>query len=169
MYKMIGSIVLFTVLIFSPVLQAKTLTAHIIAVIDGDTVKIRDAEGIKYLVSLSGVDAPEMMQAHGKVAKEYLCQLICDQDVVLSYNKLNTEGHALSSMHFNGNDVSLKMLEGGMAWQTIHDQEITSRHAFSDYARAENTARIQNIGLWQDGINISPWRWRQISQGSIWK
>jgi len=169
MHKLISYIAMFATLILSPLLHATNLTAHVTDVVDGDTVKVQDINGMKYLVSLSGVDAPEIMQAHGKVAKEYLCQLICDKDVVLSFNKLNTEGHVLSIVYLNGDDVSLILLKNGMAWQNIPDQEVISRYNYSNYARAENKARTQNAGLWRDGINISPWRWRQISQASIWE
>jgi len=169
MYRRISYLALLMALLCSPLLHAEVLPAHIIKVIDGDTVKVQDANGMKYLVSLSGVDAPEIMQAHGKVAKEYLCQLICDKEVVLSFNKLNTEGHVLSTVYLNGADISLVMLKNGMAWQNMRDQEVISRHHYSNYARAENNARIMNAGLWHDGINISPWRWRQISQASIWE
>jgi len=169
MYKRIYHLALFTTLFFSSLVHAAVVPVHIVGVIDGDTVKVQDHNGIKYLVSLSGVDAPEITQAHGKVAKEYLCQLICDKDVVLSFNKLNTKGHVLSIVYLNGDDISLVMLKNGMAWQNMPDKKVISRYNYSNYARAENNARIQNAGLWRDGINISPWRWRQISQASIWE
>ena len=87
----INYLILLATLIFSPLLHAEILPAHIIAVIDGDTVRVQDKNGVKYMVSLTGVDAPEIMQAHGKTAKDQLCKLICGKDVVLSFNKLNTE------------------------------------------------------------------------------
>ena len=168
MHKLIHYIALFATLIFSSYIHATILPAHIISVVDGDTVKVQDANGMKYLVSLSGIDAPEITQAHGKVAKEYLCQLICDKDVTLSFNKLNTNGEVLSIVFLNGKDVSLVMLKNGMAWQDVGDKKALSNATYSNYARVENNARIQNAGLWQEGINISPWRWRQITQAEIW-
>jgi len=164
----IDCLILLATLIFTPILHAEILPAHIIAVIDGDTVRVQDKNGMKYLVSLNGVDAPEMMQAHGKTAKDQLCKLICDKDVVLSFNKLNTEGHVLSTMYLDDKDINKAMLEKGMAWQNIIDKEAISRQRYSTYARAENSARIKSIGLWQE-INVAPWRWRQISQASVWE
>jgi len=169
MHKQIRFLALFATLVFSPLILATAIPVHIIGVIDGDTIKVRDSGGMKYLVSLSGVDAPEISQSHGKVAKEYLCQLICDKDVTITYNKLNNRGEVLSIVTLNGKDISLVMLKNGMAWQDIDDDQVVSRHNYRDYARAENSARIQNAGLWNEGINISPWRWRQISQSSIWE
>lgn len=168
MDKRIQFMAMFATLIFSSFIHATILPVHIISAVDGDTIKVQDASGMKYLVSLSGVDAPEITQAHGKVAKEYLCQLICDKDVILSFNKLNTKGEVLSVVFLNGKDVSLIMLKNGMAWQDIGDKEVLSSANYSNYARVENIARIQNAGLWQEGINVSPWRWRQITQAEIW-
>jgi len=169
MSKRINYLLLLTTLLFSPLLHAEILPAHVVGVIDGDTVKVKDQNGIKYIVSLTGVDAPEIMQAHGRIAKEQLCKMICGKDVLLSYNKLNTDGHVLSTMYLDQANINQVILEKGMAWQNTIDKKSVSRQHYSKYARAENKARVQNIGLWQDGIAMSPWRWRQISQGTVWE
>ena len=170
MIKLIGHLIfsLFAMLMFTMPVQAEVSQARIIKVVDGDTVKVRDLEGLKYLVSLSGVDAPEVSQAQGKAAKDYLCSVICGKDVVINFNKLNTEGHVLAVMYLGDTEVNLKMLEGGMAWQDFHDMEVVSGTRNQRYAHAESNARRQGAGLWQDDLVISPWRYREISQVSLW-
>jgi len=154
---------ILSALLFPALLMAQTLPVHIIAIVDGDTVKVKDKNGVKYIVSLSGVDAPEIQQDYGTISKDELCKLICDQEVVLSYNKLNTQGHVLSTVYLNGIDVNHEMLERGMAWQKMNDKDTTSRQHYNSYAKAENSARVKNVGLWKSSMNVSPWRWRQIN------
>ena len=116
MYTRISSLMMFVALIFPTMSHAEIMQARIISVVDGDTIKILDDNNIKYVVSLSGIDAPEITQANGKASKNYLCKLICDKDVVLSYNKLNTRGHPLSTVYLDKANINLIMLEKGMAW-----------------------------------------------------
>lgn len=162
-------LILISALVFPALLHAQTLPVQIISIVDGDTIKVQDKNGAKYTVSMSGIDAPEMSQAYGKESKDALCKLICDKDVVLSYNKLNTKGHVLSTVYLNGIDINRIMLNKGMVWQKISDKGALSRYNFHNYAQAENSARIQNLGLWQDGMVIAPWRWRQINQVAAWE
>lgn len=169
MYTLIRYLMLslFATLLFSTPLHAEVSQARIIAVVDGDTVKVRDLGGLKYLVSLSGVDAPEIAQVQGKAAKDYLCSVICGKDVVINFNKLNTEGHVLAVMYLDEADVNLIMLENGMAWQDMNDMEVVSGNHNHRYAHAESSARRKSAGLWQDDMVVAPWRYREISQAAL--
>ena len=169
MYTLVRNLMLslLAALVFSTPLHAEVAQARIISVIDGDTVKVRDLGGMKYLVSLSGVDAPEIAQVKGRAAKDYLCSVICGKDVTIDSNKLNIDGHVLAVVYLDNTDVNQVMLEGGMAWQDMDDKGVLSSQHYRSYAHAESVARRQGAGLWKDNMVVAPWRFREISQAAL--
>ncbi|MGB1311534.1 MAG: thermonuclease family protein [Leucothrix sp.] len=60
---------------------ACTLKAKIIKVIDGDTVKVLDANKKTHKIRLAGIDAPERKQAYGKAATKFLAKLVNQKTV----------------------------------------------------------------------------------------
>ncbi|GAB2587515.1 hypothetical protein GCM10027034_19860 [Ramlibacter solisilvae] len=51
---------------------AETLNSIVIAVADGDTITVLDAQRIQHKVRLAGIDAPEKKQDFGQLAKQNL-------------------------------------------------------------------------------------------------
>lgn len=171
MVKQMGRLVMSVAVMWacSFALQAEQIDVHVLGVVDGDTVKIRDENGVKYYVTLSGVDAPELPQAHGRAAKDFLCWMVCGRDVTLQFNKMNPQGHVIGSLSLGEDDVNAALLRNGMAWHDMNNDQSTSRAEYGRYARAESEARKAGAGLWQDGVGVvAPWRWRRIAKLDLW-
>jgi len=66
---------------------ACTLKAKIIKVIDGDTVKVLDANKKTHKIRLAGIDAPERKQAYGKAATKFLAKLVNQKTVCVDWQK----------------------------------------------------------------------------------
>ena len=60
---------LFIVLCLATCVQAAGLRGRVVAVFDGDTVTVLDAERRQYKVRLAGIDAPEKAEPFGQTLK----------------------------------------------------------------------------------------------------
>ena len=58
------------------VAHADVLLGHVVAVSDGDTITLLDANKQRHVIRLMGIDAPEKAQAYGQKAKESLSDLV---------------------------------------------------------------------------------------------
>lgn len=60
---------------------ASEITGRVVAVLDGDTIKVLDSSNTQYRIRLSGVDAPEKKQAYGQVSKQSLSDMVYNKAV----------------------------------------------------------------------------------------
>ena len=142
--------------------------AHVVRIIDGDTIDVLDSNGNKLRIRLLGIDTPEQKQRFGNKATLYLKKIINKMPVTIisspDKNKpytLDYYKRILGKIILNGNDINLEMIKKGMAWhfkKYKKNQPIVDRHS---YNRAENEAREKKIGLWSENNPLQPWKWRQ--------
>lgn len=113
-------------------------------VIDGDSFEVSDGRRIRLL----GVDAPELENCMGALAKETLTGLISGRIVRLSDQVKDDYGRILSNVFSGGTFVNKEMVESGLGKYTLgknkyHDEmrgvfnlaRETNRGIFSDYCR----------------------------------
>jgi len=138
-----------------------TLTGRVVSVADGDTVTVLDADNAQHRIRLSGIDAPESHQAFGARAKQNLSALVFGKDVTVLYSKTDQYGRLVGKVIVDGQDVNLAQVRAGLAW---HYKEYQREQAPEDrevYARAEEEARAQHFGLWQDPNPLEPSQFRR--------
>ena len=140
--------------------QAADLRGMVVAVSDGDTVTVLNAERHQYQVRLAGIDAPEKAQAFGQASKISLSDQIFEREVAVTWDKRDRYGRIIGKISVDHRDVCLEQIRRGMAWhykQYARDQAPDDRGA---YAEAEVAARAAGVGLWRDVAPIPPWEWR---------
>ncbi len=140
---------------------ADTLSGRVVGVSDGDTVTILDASKRTHKVRLLGIDSPEKKQPFGERAKQSLSDLVFNKQVTVEGSKQDRYGRDLGKIVLDGQDINLEQIRRGMAWhykQYARDQSPQDRLA---YAEAENAARQQRAGLWQDNHPVPPWSFRR--------
>jgi endonuclease YncB( thermonuclease family) len=133
-------------------------------VFDGDTFEFQH-DGRAYRARLSGIDAPERGQDHADQAGKALKTWTQGQWVRIEVLKFDPYKRLvckvlLEHSQYSG-DVSLRLLEQGLAWhfkryvkdQTQEDQQL--------YARAEIQARAAHLGLWSGPQPLAPWSFRE--------
>lgn len=77
-----GKLALAALLLFASYnSNAETLTGRIVAIADGDTVTLLDANKQQHKIRLSGIDAPEHKQAFGNVSRQHLAGLVFGKQV----------------------------------------------------------------------------------------
>ena len=139
---------------------AATVTGQVVGVVDGDTIKLLDADQRQHTIRLSGIDAPEKKQAFGQRSKASLSQLVFGQYVQVETGKSDRYGRSLGKVLLAGEDVNLEQLRRGLAWhykKYANQQPAPERAA---YLLAENLARQAEEGLWQDPHPVAPWTFR---------
>jgi endonuclease YncB( thermonuclease family) len=149
---------------------AEQLTGKVVGVSDGDTITILDQNNQQHKIRVGGIDAPELKQAFGNVAKKNLSDLVFNQTVLVEWNKTDKYKRIVGKVLAPptdcpicpaDRDVGLAQVEAGMAWwyreyrkeQTLEDQGY--------YEFAEFVSRREQRGLWQDEEPLPPWEWRK--------
>jgi micrococcal nuclease len=139
----------------------QTLAApyELIQVYDGDTVKLRDADG-EFKLRITDIDAPERNQAYGKKSRRALAQLCKGRDILVTAQLTGMDKYQryLGRLQCNQIDASIYLTERGLAW---HNSKYSSD--VSIY-QAQQQAQFNKIGLWQEPNPIPPWVWRQQHQ-----
>jgi len=122
--------------------------------IDGDTLRVRDADDKLQRVRILGIDAPENGQPFFAAARDHLGKLTAGREVEIAPRGADESGRTVARVRMNGNDVAIDMLGAGLAWFQKADTDEVALES------EERRARARNLGLWIDKDPISPWDWR---------
>lgn len=144
--------------------HGKTIVGQVVAVSDGDTIKVLDDTKKLFVIRLMGIDAPEKAQAFGQRSKQSLSELVFHSRVEVQWNKHDRYARVVGKvLRTDGTDVCLEQISRGMAWhykQYASEQLVEDRHK---YDQAERASRDARIGLWVDDQPTPPWAWRRES------
>ena len=144
----------------------KYVSGKVVKIVDGDTITILDSTNAQHKIRLAGIDAPEHNQAFGQVSKDNLAGLVFGKLVAIEYDKVDRWGRLVGKVGIEGNDECLEQIKAGLAW---HYKEYAREQSPADqklYANAEQEARQQKRGLWQDSNPTAPWDFRHHATGS---
>lgn len=114
----------------------------------------------KLAVSLEGVDAPELKQEYGDVARQHLETLILLKEVEVDFTEMKPTS-VVGRVIWNHTDVGLQVIRDGVAWYDRNNNHHLSEAERRVYAEAEQAARKEQRGLWHDGSPMPPWEWRR--------
>lgn len=142
----------------------------VVAVTDGDTIRVLDADQVLYKVRLSGIDAPEKAQPFGNASRKHLASLLAGKTVQVEFTKTDRYGRVLGKVWVQPPDcpgcektldANHAQIVAGMAWWYQYyasDQPPVDREL---YKSAVNEARAGRVGLWREPDAIPPWAWRR--------
>lgn len=143
------------------VCQAAEIQGRVIAITDGDTIKVLDVNSIQHDIRLTGIDAPERKQAFGTASKRSLSDMVYGQQVTVITHKTDRYGRQVGTVLLGLEDVNRKQVEQGMAWfyrQYARELSPADRVA---YDQAETEAKHAKRGLWADKVPTPPWLFRK--------
>ena len=145
--------------------QQQGLSATVLSVGDGDTIRVRQA-GRAVTVRLACIDAPENAQSpHGKQARSYLQQrLPVGREVRLEVKTTDRYGRSVAEVISDIN-INLALVEDGQAF--AYRQYLSGCDA-KEYLDAEYRASRRRYGVWQveDGIT-RPWDFRKGRSSAV--
>ena len=151
-------------IVFTSLVQARTLVGQVVGVTDGDTITVLDAGHTQYKVRLAGIDAPEKKQAFGQVSKKSLSDLVYEKVVSVEYSKQDRYGRIVGKVLVKGVDANLEQVKRGMAWfykKYQNEQPLQDR---LDYLHAQEFAEKERIGLWVGNDPVAPWDFRKTER-----
>ncbi len=135
---------------------AESLTGKVVKVADGDSITVLDSTNTQHRIRLQGIDAPERKQAFGNASKKHLASLVAGKKVTVKWGKRDRYGRIVGFVIVDGQDVNLVQVKTGMAWFYRYYQRELSPEDRRRYAKAENQARTDRLGLWQDKNPMPP-------------
>lgn len=131
-------------------------------VVDGDTVKVRVADGEPpKAIRLDGIDAPEICQSGGAAARQALRRQVLNRQVTLLVSRQDAYGRELATVLLDGEDVGRRLVLLGHAWSYRFQGNA------GPYEREELAARAAGRGLFAQGEPEQPRDFR-LRRGSCY-
>jgi endonuclease YncB( thermonuclease family) len=163
-----GLLLLITLLLSPPALA--DISGRVVAVTDGDTIKVLDADNVQYKVRLKGIDAPEQGQPFGKASRNHLAFMVAGKEVRVVSSGEDRYGRVLGKVWVQPADcpscgktldANYAQVLAGMAWWYRYYASEQSAEDRGRYESAEDEARARGWGLWADPDPVSPYEWRK--------
>ncbi|MFA6523743.1 MAG: thermonuclease family protein [Candidatus Peribacteraceae bacterium] len=132
---------------------ASRVTAHVVNVVDGDTIDVRMPGGSRERVRIVGIDTPETkdprkpVQCFGKEASDRMKEILLGNDVVLEKKPDENKdkyGRLLRYVSLNGEDVGASLIRDGYAFS----YKVFPHPRLELYNALERKAEEEEAGLW---------------------
>ena len=141
----------------SAAVSSATVEGEVVAITDGDTIKILTPTKQQIKVRLADIDTPERGQPYGRKARQVLGEKIHRRQVDVEEVTIDRYQRLVGRVFLDGRNINAEMVEDGAAWVY---------RKYSDdpqLLRLESQAREQGRGLWalQPDQRIPPWEWRK--------
>jgi endonuclease YncB( thermonuclease family) len=147
--------------------EIKIIRGRVTFIYDGDTIRVRDAQGEFHVVRLQGIDAPEDRQNYSKQSRKSLSSIIISKWVRVAYSKKDADGRLVGVVYLGKADVNLKQIEAGAAWHYKRFAGEQTAQERERYAQAELTARAERKGLWRAPDPTPPWEYGRSQSKAI--
>lgn len=154
----------FSLLLFISNMTFADLVGKVVVIIDGDTIRVLDIDGVEHTVRLSAIDAPQKGQPFASESSEYLASLVASQIVTVESTSNDRLGQIIGKVLVDGNDVNLALVKRGYAWWYRDFQSEQSWEDKEAYEAAETSARKLKIGLWSDPRSVNPKLWKKMQK-----
>ena len=151
------------------------INGKVVAVTDGDTIRVLDANRVQHKIRLAGIDAPERGQPFGNASRKYLASLVAGKAVRIESTKKDRYGRVLGKVWVQPRDcpscgktlnANHAQILAGMAWRYLDYVKDLSPEDRGRYESAEAEARKRKRGLWSEANAIPPWAWRRGQRNS---
>ncbi|HEX5337444.1 MAG TPA: thermonuclease family protein [Gallionella sp.] len=134
--------------------QASEFTAKVIAVLDGDTVLVKRANGVSK-IRLAEIDAPEKAQTFGETSRRSLSDMVLGKQVKVVSQAIDQYGRMVAHLSADGLNVNAEQIRRGMAWEYSHF------HSNRELIALQEDAKRAPRGLWALSNPTPPWEWRK--------
>lgn len=135
-----------------------TLVCLVIAITDGDTLKVRCGDPGAYqqiTIRLGAIDAPEKKMPFGQRSKQALSELCYQVQATVSPQTKDRYGRMVADVSCAGKDVGAEQVRTGMAW--VYDKYAKG---YGHLYPLQTAARAAHAGLWSEASPQPPWEWR---------
>lgn len=120
-------------------------------VADGDTVHVLPLRGgVPVKVRIHGIDAPEICQPGGTVARDAMVQRVQGRKVVVYVRAHDKFGRAVARVTQGGEDIGQMLVRQGLAWAYDY------RTGAGPYAAWQRHAQASGVGVFAMGNPVEP-------------
>lgn len=140
--------------LFGAAAHPELIRGRVVSVHDGDTLTVLEGK-TQYKIRLDGIDAPELSQAYGRVAKDFASKFAFGKTVEVKVSGVDRYGRYLGEVFVDGRSLNRELLKAGLAW---HYKQYSKD---ATLAALENSARGGRLGLWKDAHPQAPWDYRK--------
>ncbi len=158
-FRLIGVAALLLAQMSLPVF-ANNLTATVVSVGDGDTIRVRTGNKT-VTVRLACIDAPEMKQnPWGQQSSARLKQLLpVGQAITLRSVETDKYKRLVAEVFVGNRSVNVSMVQEGQA--VVYRQYLKGCPQSKDsLLQGENTAKQQRLAFWSQANPVMPWDFR---------
>jgi endonuclease YncB( thermonuclease family) len=138
--------------------MVEALLCLVVAVTDGDTIKVRcGSEGAyeQVKIRLSEIDAPEKKQPFGERSKQSLSDICFSKQATIKPLTKDRYGRTVARVICEGTDANHEQIQHNMAW--VYDKYVTDKSLYT----VQDSAKQAGRGLWADTAPPPPWEWRK--------
>ena len=145
-------------MVLSTAVSSATVEGQVVAITDGDTIKILTATKQQIKVRLADIDTPERGQPYGRKARQVLGDKIHRRQVEVEEVTTDRYQRLVGRVFLDGRNINAEMVEDGAAW--VYRKYSNDPHLLD----LEHQAREQGRGLWalQPDQRVPPWEWRKM-------
>ncbi|MFT4023653.1 MAG: thermonuclease family protein [Flavihumibacter sp.] len=136
------------------------LSGTAVRIADGDTFTLLTPGNTTHRIRLNAIDAPEKKQDYYRVSKAALGNILAGKTIRVAVTGSDRYGRLLANVYTPGNDstVNLRLVSAGLAWH------FTRYSKDPVLAQAEQNAKAQQRGLWQQPHPVAPWEFRAAAR-----
>lgn len=144
---------------------------NIVRVIDGDTVEMQRYHRGKQKLRLAFIDAPELSQSAKDLSfaygiwsanklREFVSRCV---DLKVASAQVDSFGRLVGELYCGKINVNLWLLQTGVA-QIYRFVKFDERRKHLEYSNAQNFARANKLGIWEDAGILDPYLYRRASR-----
>jgi endonuclease YncB( thermonuclease family) len=139
-----------------------TDSALFISASDGDTLKVNTERRGKVTLRLAAIDSPERGQAYWHSAKVHLVEFASQGELTVTCYKIDQYARHVCEVKRGGLDLGASLIKAGLAWHYKRFQREQAPPDWALYAKLEDIAKSERIGLWKDPNPMQPEECRKI-------
>jgi len=142
--------------------SAESLHGKVVAITDGDTVRLLTAANRQVKIRLAEIDTPEKGQPYGNRAKQALAGMVFQKQVSVRVQDIDRYGRTVGRIYVGDLDVNAKMVQIGAAW--VYRRYMKDKSLLDLETDARNAGR----GIWglPEAQRVPPWEWRRGKRAS---
>ena len=125
----------------------------------GNGIAVMTADRARRAVCINYLETPESGQPYAEAAAQHLKDLLLGKDVTVLFRGFSEEDIdcVIGDVYLGGVNITLQMIRDGVAWS---NKSYAYPEGYYVYEQAEQAARGERRGLWQDPSPTPPWAYR---------
>ena len=132
--------------------------AKVVNITTGDRLSAITEEGKVCNIRLANIYAPRIGQHYWEESRDLLSRYAKNTKLIVKWRSRNRDGDIIGILFRDTTEINLKIVRAGYAWFRGDPS------AAIGYRQAEDLARSEFAGLWQDPNPIKPWEYGNGNQ-----